>query len=207
MKKFKNKTLKKSLLCVIAAFSLSCTLISFADVNSNPAEDKLIQKISEPKNTTVETIMLNNVTYVCEVSDFATAIIQKVITDAEAIEVPESINGKKVTYLKGVSNEKGETVSPFSYSKNLKTIILPDSIKSFGCRVFYGCENLEKIVLPTDLHFVFGEEVFKNCGKLKYICIKNSTCIEVKKPQDLYHAFLLNIKDPLKTVIFKNNLI
>lgn len=208
MKKFKKQTLKKSLLCVIAIFSLSCTSIFFANANSTTAVDKLIQKIGEPKNKTFETITFNNVTYIYSVSDFGTAEIQKVITDAEVIDVPEIIDGKKITYLEGLSDEKGETVSPFSYSKNLKTITLPDSIKSFGNRAFYGCKSLEKIVLPTDLHFVFGEEVFKNCRKLKYICIKhNSTCVEIKNQQDLYRAFLLNIVDLNKTVVFKNNLI
>lgn len=197
MKKIKTKKLIKILFCVVASFSISCTAISFAKESTNQTlsiSNQLIYKNTNYKFTG------GTVLYEYEIS-CGEAFIINVFSDNEVIAVPETLDGKKVTYLSARYIENGEYVSPFSNAKKLKTIILPDSIKSIGYRTFYNCKNLEKIVLPKNLSYV-GEEAFKNCDKLNCIGINR----EIKNQNDLKNALFENITDLTKTIYFKNNL-
>lgn len=64
--------------------------------------------------------------------------------------------------------------SSFMNCKNLKSIILPNSINEIRERAFWNCENLEKIVMPDDAkakiysgNFGYGlAGIFKGCRKL-----------------------------------------
>ena len=187
----KTKKIIKILLFTTIIFSMSLASVSFAN-------EKQTNNLTNLMNTRYE--FNRDVAYEYKIS-CEEAFIINVFSDNEVIVVPETLGGKKVTYLSARSIENGEYVSPFSNAKNLKTIILPDSIKSIGYRTFYNCKNLEKIVLSKNIRYV-GEEAFKNCDKLNCIGINR----EVKNQNDLRNALLENITDLTKTIYFKNNL-
>lgn len=60
----------------------------------------------------------------------------------------------------------------FSYSKTLKTIILPEGIITINTNfhVFQGCSNLEEVTLPDSLT-TLGNYTFDSCTSLKNIVI------------------------------------
>lgn len=59
------------------------------------------------------------------------------------------------------------------HSSKIKTITLPDSIKSIGSHAFRRCEALESINLPASLESLSGE-TFAGCTNLKEIIIPDS---------------------------------
>ena len=61
----------------------------------------------------------------------------------------------------------------WSDSKELKSIVIPDSITRIGDCAFFGCENLTSIVLPDSITEI-GEYAFYGCEKLTSIIIPNS---------------------------------
>lgn len=52
----------------------------------------------------------------------------------------------------------------FSGMNKLKSVVLPDTIKSIGKNVFKGCKSLEEINLPDGI--AFDSKTFKDCTKL-----------------------------------------
>ncbi len=56
---------------------------------------------------------------------------------------------------------------------NLKSVIIPNSIREIGNSAFAYCYNLEKVKLPDNL-YILGEGVFNDCSKLKSIEIPDS---------------------------------
>ena len=58
-------------------------------------------------------------------------------------------------------------------SKELKSIIIPDTVTRIGDCAFFGCENLTSIVLPDSITEI-GEYAFYGCEKLTSIIIPNS---------------------------------
>lgn len=66
----------------------------------------------------------------------------------------------------------------FMSCEKLETVVLPNSITTIGSQAFYGCANLESINL-TDLLSSIGSYAFQGCSSLKSIRIPNNvTSIE-----------------------------
>lgn len=61
----------------------------------------------------------------------------------------------------------------FKQKKELKTLIIPETVKKIGRYVFDGCENLEKLVLPDGLEFI-GRYAFARCSRLKSFVMPDS---------------------------------
>ena len=58
----------------------------------------------------------------------------------------------------------------YKYTGQDVDIIIPDSVKNIGDRVFLECKNLENVVLPSNLERV-GHGAFSKCRSLKrHIC-------------------------------------
>ena len=57
--------------------------------------------------------------------------------------------------------------------KELKSVIIPDTVTTIGKCAFFGCENLASITLPNSLTEI-GEYAFYGCEKLTSIIIPNS---------------------------------
>lgn len=76
--------------------------------------------------------------------------------------------------LKGEYQVKEGTESielyAFRDTLNLKSIILPDSLKSIGAGTFYWCNSLSNIKFPSKMEFI-GAGAFNCCEKLNHIVL------------------------------------
>ena len=77
------------------------------------------------------------------------------VTDylAEVVQIPQEINGKPVTILDDYCFR--------NCYRNLKKVILPDTIREIGDYAFLGCTELEEPYIPDSVE-VIGKEIFKN---------------------------------------------
>ncbi|ADU23963.1 leucine-rich repeat domain-containing protein [Ruminococcus albus] len=82
--------------------------------------------------------------------------------DAEII-IPDKIDGKKVTSL-------GE--NSFRYT-GIKSITIPDGVKSIGENAFDNCEYLTSITIPESVEKIEGY-TFWGCDNLESITLPNS---------------------------------
>lgn len=92
-----------------------------------------------------------------------TVTIEGYSGDPSKLEVPETIDGKKV-----VSIAEGA----FTAQKKLRKITLPETITEIGPRAFADCENLESVMAPGVT--VIGIEAFQGCNDLKDVTFSSS---------------------------------
>lgn len=94
---------------------------------------------------------------------------------AEEIEIPAEIDGLPVT---DIGRNNGIFFQKMS-SKNLKSIIIPESVERILSLAFENCENLESVTILNSTINI-GYAAFQNCKKLKSITIpeNDKICIE-----------------------------
>ncbi len=87
-------------------------------------------------------------------------------SNAEAVFIPESIGGKKVTAVgeSAFSAEAGRCAGT-------KIIVLPDSVKMLGNSAFAGSAALEYVRLPRALDGDISQNMFRNCASLKSVSV------------------------------------
>ena len=86
----------------------------------------------------------------------------KTLTD---IVIPYSINGKIITKI-------AETA--FSNNTSIKSVVLPNSIKTIGGNTFSGCASLTSINIPDSVTYI-GSQVFDNCTNLETVYCKQGS--------------------------------
>lgn len=74
----------------------------------------------------------------------------------------------------GVDGDAGKNT--FAYCTSLKSIVLPDSVKTIGVACFYGCTNLETVVLGDNVSSI-GISAFENSGITAFEVPDNLTVI------------------------------
>ncbi len=114
-----------------------------------------------------------------------TVEITGVTTSATAIEIPETVDGFKVTgigdsafycsSLKSITIPQGVTRigDKAFYCSSLESIIIPDSVTSIGNSAFDGCSSLKNIVIPDSVTSI-GDYAFFWCSSLESIVIPDS---------------------------------
>ncbi len=109
--------------------------------------------------------------YEYEVLDDGTiALVDYVGADAEKIEIPSELDGKKVTQL---GSEKMDVL--FRCTK-LKSVIIPNSVTSIGDSAFSYCDTLTSITIPNSVTSI-GYHAFRGCTGLTVISIPNSVTL------------------------------
>jgi len=110
--------------------------------------------------------------------------ITKYSGSSSFVIVPENINGILVTNIGDNAfrdhKEIKEVIIPdsivsignyaFCECRGLKAIELPDKISFAGDHMLYNCRGIEKISIPSDIEYI-GDGFIKNCDQLKYITI------------------------------------
>lgn len=82
-----------------------------------------------------------------------TIILTKYTGDRAWVKIPEEIDGKQVLGMTAV----------FEDNKKLRKVWLPEGLEWLGCDAFFGCEKLDKIVLPASLKII-GDWCFYGSG-------------------------------------------
>lgn len=57
----------------------------------------------------------------------------------------------------------------FAHCLSLTNVTIQGRALTVGNGAFKGCEKLENVIIPADADIVFGDDVFRNCAKLKPI--------------------------------------
>ena len=119
--------------------------------------------------------------------DETTGTITKYVGSATNVEIPDTINGIKVTAI-GSEAFKGNTsiqsvVIPegvtfigdyaFQDCTSIKSIEIPNSVTSIGNYTFNNCTSIKSIEIPSSVTSI-GNYTFNNCTSIKSIEIPNS---------------------------------
>lgn len=100
------------------------------------------------------------------------------------VEVPGEVDGKPVVEI---------AKKAFLSRKNIRELILPETIKRIGDWTFAYCGKLERIVLPGTVEEI-GKAVFANCGALQRIdCVE--TVDDRNWSEDVSHLLAAAVKD------------
>ena len=121
------------------------------------------------------------------VLDDGTVEISRYRGNANVVDIPASINGKRVTSIgDNAFNNRTSLTNvtipdsvtsigdwTFHYCPGLTSITIPDSVTRIGKSVFYDCRNLTRITMSNSVMWI-GEEAFNGCNRLTSITIPNS---------------------------------
>ncbi len=88
------------------------------------------------------------------------------------VTIPETVKVNGIDYYVSMVEKRG-----FLGCKNMRSIVLPNSIKRFESMAFWNCENLESAVLPDDAeakvdwgNYGYGDKgIFAGCKKLAQV--------------------------------------
>lgn len=97
---------------------------------------------------------------------------------------------KKIIIPDSVMSIEGST---FSCCNELTSVTIPNSVTDIGFGAFYGCSKLTSVIIPDSIQSI-GNFVFKYCGGLTSVMIPNEVKIRYSA-FDIYHK--------LKSFIFK----
>ena len=71
----------------------------------------------------------------------------------------------------------------FAYCENLTSIVIPDSVKSIGNVTFDWCTNLKSIIIPDSVKSI-GMDAFYYCKNLKSLSFKGKTMDQVEEMEN-----------------------
>ena len=61
----------------------------------------------------------------------------------------------------------------FEYATRLRSVVLPDRLKSIGSSAFHSCSNLEEVIMPPSV-MELGDYAFEDCSELRYFTVPSS---------------------------------
>lgn len=113
-------------------------------------------------------------------------------TGLERIVVPESVVDIQYGAFRSSDVQEVEiqgkitciAESTFSFCRNLRSLILPDSIERIGF-AFIQCVSLRRIVIPAKGEILLGEGVFAHCPNLVIECYEGSFIDRYAKNRNL----------------------
>ena len=94
-------------------------------------------------------------------------------SDGHCYLVDRNGNEDDIKKIKRIENDA------FWDCKSLKSIEIPNSVKTIGIDVFWFCKNLESIVIPDSVKII-GIFAFLGCKNLKSMIFKGKTIDQVK---------------------------
>ena len=69
------------------------------------------------------------------------------------------------------------------YYSNIKSIEIPDSVKSIGNGAFWNCQSLKSIEIPDSVESI-GDYAFGYCKSMKSLTFKGKTIDQVKEMEN-----------------------
>ena len=157
-----------------------CALITLCACDSRKGDDteKNTEKVFEDEN------------FVYEIKD-ESVIVYAYKGKGENVKIPSTFDGKTVTKI---------DESAFEGRDFIKSVEIPDSIKSIGMFAFHGCTALESVKLSSSLTDI-KESVFSGCVSLKSITIPSGVIyIGDCAFSDCYALESVEIPDTVETI-------
>lgn len=102
--------------------------------------------------------------YLYGLNEDGTARILKYLGNGAAIEVPERLDGHKVT---------GLNFAAFAGNTTIRSVKLPKTIRYIGKAAFWECNNLYSITIPEGVTHI-DKEVFSMCKELSWVYLPES---------------------------------
>ena len=130
-----------------------------------------LQLTAEAANTYIEAAYGLKLEYK-KLNDGTIEITKFVSSTSTAIELPSTIDGKRVTSI-GEHAFDADRVYDIDACRNLTSIIIPDSVTSIGSYAFFRCIGLVNIIIPDGLTRI-RESAFESCTSLASITIPDS---------------------------------
>lgn len=178
--------MKKIFLC----FMLVCILlISFSgcnDLTNNPLNNTTTEIGTETKTETKSETRVNPASdFQYEINSNQTGIIiNKYIGKKQDVVIPSHIEDLPVISLKGMPDEHyPSAVSEGVFEgSNIKTVVIPKTIKIIGYTAFNDCKQLTTITFLSDSSLTnISGKAFANCVKLEKIDL-SSTQVKIIDP-------------------------
>ena len=126
--------------------------------------------------------------------DDGNATITKYNGNVSALSIPDVLDGHKVV---------GIGVNVFKNHTELRTVIIPDSVKSIGAWAFYGCKNISSVRLSKNVTSI-GAYAFYDCDALTSIEIPKSLEKTNAGSWGASNSGIFAECDNLKTVTFES---
>ncbi len=126
---------------------------------------------SNGKTASCEVTVVNNV-ILYESIDGTTCNVTGFDGIKEDLEIPSTLDGRKVV---GISN------GAFKDNDTIKSITIPDTVKTIGNNAFENCFNITRLEIPVNVQ-VIGNEAFKGCDGLLELVIasgENATSLSI----------------------------
>ena len=130
-----------------------------------------LQLTAEAANTYIEAAYGLKLEYK-KLNDGTIEITKFVSSTSTAIELPSTIDGKRVTSI-GEHAFDADRVYDIDACRNLTSIIIPDSVTSIGSYAFFRCIGLVNVIIPDGLTRI-RESAFESCTSLASITIPDS---------------------------------
>ncbi len=115
----------------------------------------------------------------CYVSGIGTCTDTEIVIPSKIDGVPVTAIGEKAFYQKSIKtvtipdSVKTIGVYAFQFCNSLTDVTIPDGIKTIGDYAFYYCESLTDVTIPDSVKTI-GDSAFSNCTSLTDVTIGNS---------------------------------
>ena len=111
----------------------------------------------EPSMVAEETVIVDNVAYICNTVKKTAKVIASDDVDcvASSVTIQQTVNANGVD-CKVVAISDGA----FARWRVIKEVVIPEGVETIGAGAFYWCFNLRKIVFPSTITYI-GENAFE----------------------------------------------
>ena len=142
----------------LRALRLAALMIVTFAACSNKEDEKEDLKDYLQEEIVIDQVTIGSSTYHFDNIDSETVTITDYVgvDTPHDVEIPAELNGKTVV---GISD------SAFYYHSNIKSVKIPDTVKTIGKYAFAGCSMLEVVTIPAGVE-TMGEGAFYGCTGL-----------------------------------------
>lgn len=156
--------MKKKMMIVFATMVLGMSfLISCGDKESGKAENN-VENLTKSVSAAEENEENGEVSYEYDVQEDGTLSLKRLYSnDAYSkVSVPSEIDGNTVSKVNG---------SLFKNDKNVKKVVLPETVKEIGEETFYFASNMEDLTINGVVESI-GQHGIYGCAKLETLTFK-----------------------------------
>lgn len=141
---------------------------------TNPIELVDNKLVSEPNSSWTDAVYYTNEDYNYSYSDEEVTILRQ-ISNKKDVVIPSKIDGKTLTTIGKYAFYQYNKILCFTTkTSKMKTLKLPETLKTISEYAFFQCDELEELVIPQSVDTV-KEMAFTGCRGLKTVKILRET--------------------------------